>query len=219
VTVQALRDRGNPSVKTMAVRLRSFPRRPRVVSRFALAATIVFVAACAARPPRRAVAEAVPAVPQRLHAEVRDSSVDALPDYRVLVTPDIVLALVDVGADEIVFRLRHRPGSFDSSITRLTIELDTDQNASTGLESIEYSVFVYPAGAKGADVARATNTGHTVVATVPVSFVTDGCDLAIPRSLLGNEDGRFDFRVKVYAQPALPLILDVLPDTGLVRIE
>jgi hypothetical protein len=179
---------------------------------------MVSVAACGARPPRAAISDAVPTVPQ-IHAEIRDSSVDALPDYRVLVTPDIILAIVDIGADEIVFRLRHRPDSFDPSITRHTIELDTDQNASTGLENIEYSVFVYPAGGKGAEVARAANTGHTVVATIPVSFVTDGCDVAIPRSLLKDEDGRFDFRVKLYAEPALPLVLDVLPDRGLVRIQ
>ena len=144
---------------------------------------------------------------------------DALPDYRILVTPDLVLAVVDVSADEIVFRLRHRPGSFESAITRFTIDLDTDQNASTGSDGIEYHVFVFPAGGKGADVARTTSTSYAVVGTVPVSFVEEGCDVAIPRSLLKDENGRFDFRVRVYAQPALPLVLDVLPDNGLVRIE
>jgi hypothetical protein len=43
--------------------------------------------------------------------------------------------------------------------------------------------------------------------------------VAIPRSLVGGEDGRFDFRVRVYAQPTSSLVLDVLPDNGLVRIE
>jgi hypothetical protein len=145
--------------------------------------------------------------------------VDALPDYRVLVSPDLILAVVDVGADDVVFRLRHRPGSFEPSITRFTVDLDTDQNASTGSEGVEYSVFIFPDGGKGADVARTSSTGHTVVGTVPVSFVTDGCDVAIPRSLVGGEDGRFDFRVRVYAQPTSSLVLDVLPDNGLVRIE
>ena len=183
-----------------------------------LVAAIVSVAACGARSPRPAVSEIAPTVPRQIHAEIRDSSVDALPDYRVPVSPDITFAIVDVGVDEIVFRLRHRQDSFDASITRFTIELDTDRNASTGSEGIEYSVLIFPAGGKGADVAR-TSAGSTVLGTVPVSFVTDGCDVAIPRSLLRDDDGRFDFRVKVYAQPALPLVLDVLPDTGLVRIE
>jgi hypothetical protein len=179
----------------------------------------VCLAACSARSPRPAESEISPAVPRQIHAEIRDSSVDALPDYRVLVSPDLVFAIVDVGADEVVFRLRHRLDSYEPSITRFTIDLDTDQNASTGLEGIEYSVFVFPAGGKGADVTRTTTRGNTVVGTVPVRFVTDGCDVAIPRSLLGDDDGRFDFRVRVYAEPAMPLVLDVLPDSGLVRIQ
>lgn len=184
-----------------------------------LVAAIVSLAACSARPPRTPAPAIASPIPRQIHAEIRDSSVDALPDYRVPVSPDITFAIVDVGADEIVFRLRHRPDSFESSLTRFTIDVDTDQNASTGSEGIEYQVFVFPAGGKGADVARTTSTSDTVAGTVPVSFVSDGCDLAIPRSLLGDEDGRFDFRVKVYSEPALPLVLDVLPDNGLVRIQ
>ncbi len=178
----------------------------------------MFLVGCSARPPR-AVSSNAPAAPRPIHAEIRDSSVDALPDYRVLVSPDIILAVVDVSADEIVFRLRHREGSFDSSITRFTIDLDIDRNASTGLEGIEYHVFVFPAGGKGADVAQTTRTSYSVIGMVPVTFDTDGCVVAIPRSFLKDEDGRFDFRVKVYAEPALPILLDVLPDNGLTRIE
>ena len=184
-----------------------------------LIAILVLAAACSARPPRSAIPAAAPVAPRQGHAEVRDSSVDALPDNRVLVSPDLVLAIVDVGPDEVVFRLRHRPGSFDAGTTRFAIDLDIDQNSSTGSEGIEYHVFVFPAGGKGADVARTTATGYTVVGTVPVSFVDDGCDVAVPRSFLGSDDGRFDFRVRVYSQPALPLVLDVLPDLGFVRIE
>jgi hypothetical protein len=200
-------------------RANSFGNTGRLVWRSAIATTILSLAACGARSPRPAASGIAPAVPRQTHAEIRDSSVDALPDYRVLVSPDLVLAIVDVSADEVVFRLRHRPGSFEPSITRFTIDLDTDQNASTGSDGIEYHVFVFPAGGKGADVAQTRGTNYTVLGTVPVSFVDDGCDVAIPRSLLRDEDGRFDFRVRIYAQPALPLVLDVLPDNGLVRIE
>jgi hypothetical protein len=180
-------------------------------------ALTVMVAACAARSSRPVIPATVPATPG--HVEFRDSSVDALPDSRVPVSPDIVLAIVDVNRDEVVFRLRHRPGSFDPMTTRFAIDLDIDQNASTGSEGVEYHVFVFPAGGKGADVARATSTAYTVVATVPVTFVADGVDVAVPRSLLGSDDGRFDFRVRVYSQQALPLVLDVLPDRGFVRIQ
>jgi len=182
-------------------------------------ATLVSAGACAARSTRPSVLAIAPTALRQMHAEVRDSSVDALPDYRVPVSPDIVLAIIDVGPDEVVFRLRHRPGSFDSATTRFAIDLDTDQNASTGSEGIEYHVFVFRGGGKGADVARTTSAGDTVAGTVAVSFVDDGCDVAVPLSLLGSDDGRFDVRVRVYAQPALPLVLDVLPDVGFVRLE
>ena len=182
-------------------------------------ATLVSAGACADRSPRSNVPSIVPTAPRPIHAEVRDSSVDALPDNRVPVSPDIVLATVDVGPEDVVFRLRHRPGSFDPMTTRFAIDLDTDQNASTGSAGIEYHVFIFPAAGKGADVARTTSTGYTVVGTVPVSVVADGCDVAVPLSLLGSDDGRFDFRVRVLSQPALPLVIDVLPDIGFVRIE
>ena len=182
-------------------------------------ATLVSAGACATGSRRPSIPATVPTGPRQIHAEVRDSSVDALPDYRVPVSPDIVLAIVDVGHDEVVFRLRHRPGSFDPATTRFAIDLDTDQNASTGSAGIEYNVFVFAADGRGADVARTMANGYAVVGTVPVSFVVDGCDVAVPLSLLGSDDGRFDFRVQVYAQPALPLVLDVLPDIGFVRIE
>ena len=200
-------------------RTHSFRNTWQLVRRSAIAAAIVSLAACVARSPQSGGSELAPTVPRRIHAEIRDSSVDALPDYRILVSPDLVLAVIDVGADEVVFRLRHRPGSFEPSLTRFTIDLDIDQNASTGSDGIEYHVFVFPAGGKGADVAQTRGANYIVIGTVPVSFVDDGCDVAIPRSLLSDEDGRFDFRVRVYAQPALSLVLDVLPDNGLVRIE
>ena len=172
--------------------------------------------ACGPRPPR----SGIPATaPRQTHVEVRDSSVDALPDSRVAVAPDIVLAIVDIGADTVAFKLRHRPGSFDPATTRFAIDLDIDQNASTGTGGIEYSVFIFPAGGRGADVVETSTAGATVVGMVPVNFVSDGCDVVIPLSLLGHDDGRFDFRVRVYAQPALPAVVDSLPDVGLVRIE
>lgn len=183
-------------------------------------AAALLAATCSARSPRSTLpATTTSTAPRQTHIEIRDSSVDALPDQRIPVSPDLVFAIVDIHADEVIFRLRHRPGSFDAAITRVAIDLDIDQNASTGAAGIEYRVLIFPAGGKGADVARATSAGDAVVGTVPVSFVDDGCDVAVPLSLIGNDDSRFDFRVRVYAEPALPLVIDVLPDNGLVRID
>ena len=183
-----------------------------------IVAVVLLMAACGARSPQSSPAATAP-VPRGLHAEIRDTSVDALPDYRIPVSPDLVFAIVDVTADAITFGLRLRPGSFDAAATRFAIDLDIDQNAATGSAGIEYSVTVFPSGGKGADVAQTSSTGPAVLATVPVRFIEDGCDVVIPRSLLGKDDGRFDFRVQVYAQPAFPTVIDVIPDVGLVRIE
>ena len=180
--------------------------------------TALLATACGAGSSHPGIPVANPTNLRPTHVEIRDSSVDALPDYRIPVSPDLVFAIIDISAEEVRFELRLRPGSFDAAATRFTIELDIDQDAATGLAGIEYSVNVFPAGGQGADVARTTSTGSTVLATVPVRFTDDGCEVAIPRSLFGNDDGRFDFRVQVYAQPA-SIVIDVLPDVGFVRLE
>ena len=153
------------------------------------------------------------------HIEVRDSSVDALPDVRVPVSPDLVLAVVDVAATDVAFKFRFRPGSFEPSAARLSVELDIDQNAASGAMGIEYQVNVFPAGGRGAVVLRPVDTAVAIVGTGPVSFVDDGCDVTIPRRLLGGGGARFDFRVHVYAEAALSTVLDLLPDIGMVRVQ
>jgi hypothetical protein len=189
-----------------------------LIGRTAVVVFALSAAACGSRlatPP--SLSSSVASAPTAI--EVRDSSVDALPDPRVPTSPDIVLAAVEIRAGEVVFRLRHRPGTFDPATTRFAIDLDTDQNGSTGTSGVEYYVFVFPAGGRGADVARTPATNDPIVVTVPVTFVADGCDVAVPIAALGNDDGRFDFRVRVYAQPALPSVLDVLPDVGFARVN
>ena len=130
-----------------------------------------------------------------------------------------MFAIIDVDGADVVFRFRYRPGTFDSATTRMAIDLDTDQNAASGAAGVEYHVFVFPAGGRGADVARTTGETSTVVGTVAVSFVDDGCDVTVPLALLGGDDGRVDFRVRVYAQQALPAVLDALPDIGFARVQ
>ena len=179
-------------------------------------AALATLTACGAR----AAAPGLPASsPAQTPVEVRDSSVDSLPDSRIPTSPDLVLAIVDVRGGDVVFGLRHRPGTFDPTNTRFAIDLDIDQNGSTGTSGVEYHVFIFPAGAQRADVARTGTTGYAIVGTVPVSFIADGCDVAVPLSVLGNDDGRFDFRVRVYAEPALPLVIDSLPDIGFARVR
>jgi hypothetical protein len=157
--------------------------------------------------------------------EIRDSSVDALPDVRVPVSPDLVFAIVDARGANLTFRFRFRPGSFDRSTTRLEVDLDIDQNPATGTAGVEYQLIVAPAR-DHADVVQTikpsltgTRTSAVLVGTVLVSSDADGCEVNIPRRLLGDDDGRFDFRVRVFADPLTTTVLDVLPDVGFVRLQ
>ena len=135
-----------------------------------------------------------------------------------------MLAAVDVGTADVAFKFRFRPDSFDPATTRVVVDLDIDQNAATGTGGVEYQVFVDPATGR-ADVVQpikpaVTAPGLTEVldGTVLVSCVADGCDVTVPRRLL-NDDGRFDFRVRVFAGPLTTTVLDVLPDIGFVRLQ
>ena len=177
-----------------------------------------------------------PAAPGLVHAEIRDTSVDALPHVSIPVSPDLVLAVVDVGNADVAFKFRFRPGSFDPSTTRIVVDLDIDQNAASGTAGIEYQVFVVPARGQ-ADVVQTLKPSvsagggaipDVVAGIVPVSCVEDGCDVTIPRRLLGDDDGRFDFRVRIYVEPAqlaspirvgAKTVIDVLPDIGMVRVQ
>ena len=167
-----------------------------------------------------------PAAPGLVHAEIRDTSVDALPVVSVPVSPDLVLAVVDVGPADVAFKFRFRPGSFEPSTTTVVVDLDIDQNAASGTAGIEYQVFVVPVRSQAhvvqtiKPIASASGTIPGVLnGVVPVGCVADGCDVTIPRRLLGDDDGRFDFRVRVYAEPAQTTVIDLLPDIGMVRVQ
>jgi hypothetical protein len=180
----------------------------------------LFLAVAFAIVAQEAWAQARPTATGALHAEIRDTSVDALPDARVPVSPDLVLAVVDVGTADVAFKFRFRPGSFDPSTTRLAVDLDLDQNSASGTAGVECSVFVHPARGQ-ADVMRNIRPDAPPAGggTIPVGCAADGCDVNIPRVLLGDDDGRFNFRVRVFSEPAQTTVIDVLPDIGMVRME
>jgi len=112
-----------------------------------------------------------------LHAEVSDRTGDAVPDPGVPVSPDLVHGTVDVSAGNITIAVQFAPGTFDRSTSRLTIELDTDQSASTGLRTadglgVEYALDVF-APANQASILKAV-THRRVHPDRPVLH-TDGC--------------------------------------------
>ena len=150
-----------------------------------------------------------------LHVEVTDPTGDAPTSAVVPNPPDLVRAVVDVDRGDITFAIRFAPG-WDQATTFLTIDLDVDQNAGTGVPGaglgVEYEFA--PSG-----VVRFDGMTATVVGTPAVAILADGMNLTAPLSLLGGDDGRMDFRVRVHhsLQPAF----DFLPDVNLApgRVE
>jgi hypothetical protein len=165
-----------------------------------------------------------------LHSEVTDPSGDAAPDPSVAVSPDLTGGTVDVSAGNITFTVRFGPGTLDRSTSRLTVELDTDRNTSTGIRTdglgVEYAIDMWPPTAQagilkampGASCA-ALDPCYVPAGTAPLSVVGDSMAVSIPLSLLGTADGRLNFRVFAYASRAggagPTITADVMPNIGL----
>ena len=166
--------------------------------------------------------------PDVFHAEVSDPVGDALPDPSDRTSPDLVQGTIDVSNGTITVAIRLAPGVFDRSTSRLTVQLDTDLNASTGIRAgnlgVDYAIDLFaPAGQ--AFVLKAVPTGSCTAAdpcyvqasTAPVSVTTDGMTVTLPLSAIGSSDGRLLFRVLSYlSMPGLsPAIDDAMPDMAL----
>ena len=164
-----------------------------------------------------------------LHAEVTDQSGDALPDPSVRVSPDLAGGTVDVSAGTIAFTIRFAPGTLDRSTSRLTVELDTDQNASTGIRTIglgvEYVLDLWATTTQASILKAMAGTScaaldpcYVPAGVAPLSIVGDTMAVSMPLSLLGSADGRVNFRVIAYASPSgtgPTVTADVMPDNAL----
>jgi hypothetical protein len=168
--------------------------------------------------------------PAALHAEIGDPVGDALADPSARVSPDLTHATIDVANGSITVAIRFAPAAFDPATARVTVQLDTDQNPSTGIRQangmgVEY-VIDMPAFSSQANVLKAVpNAACTTIdpcyvpaGTVPLSVSSDGMTAAVPLPLLGNADGRMMFRVIAYV--SLPGVAsaytdDAMPDMTL----
>jgi hypothetical protein len=119
----------------------------------------------------------------------------------------------------------------DPSTSRLTIDLDTDQNPSTGLRGVnglgvEYALDMSaPTGqvnilkAIPTGACTATDPCYVQVGVASLSIVADGLAVTLPVTMLGATDGRVNFRVFTYASRAgevgSTITSDVMPDLSL----
>jgi len=163
------------------------------------------------------------------HGEVTDPIGDTIADPRLLVPPDLVHATADVAAGNITFVIQFASGTFNRQTTRVSVLLDTDQNASTGIRQLDgmgadYSIDL-DAGTGQAAVTKADPVAcaahlscfNPIGGLVPITFVQDGMQVTVSLSLLGSSDGRMSFQLSSYVlvAPVTAVVFDFMPDTNL----
>jgi hypothetical protein len=163
------------------------------------------------------------------HAEVTDPAGDAVASAGVLKPPDLVHGTVDVSGGTITFNIQFASGTFDRQSTRATIELDTDQNAATGIMGaagvgIDYTLDMW-APTNQATIQQATPTTcaagglcYSGIGGAPLAFGTDSMAVTVSLATLGNASGRMNYRVFAYASPqgtAPTIVADVMPNINL----
>ena len=163
-----------------------------------------------------------------LHGEVSDPAGDAQSDARVRIAPDLIRATADVASGNLTLVIQFASGAFDRQTTRVSVLLDADLNASTGIaqrQGIGADYGIDLAAANGlANVTKADPAGcaaqlscFTVVGSAPITIATDSLQVTVPLSLLGNSDGRMAFAMSSYVlvAAATAVVFDFMPDANL----
>jgi hypothetical protein len=112
----------------------------------------------------------------------------------------------------ITFTIQFAPGTLNPQSTRVSVELDTDQSASTGNGvagplGVDYALDLY--ASSQTTISRATpstcSTGgpcYTTVGTASLTLGMDTMTATVPLATLGNASGRINFRVGTYVFPS-----------------
>ena len=139
----------------------------------------------------------------------------------------------------VTFSARFDAGGFDSSVAQVAFSLDTDQDVSTGHPGVtadgntdgdllgsDYLVWM-GGGDPTAQVLVVTGF-NTVsnVGTASTTILSDGFDTVVPLSLLGSDDGLFNFKATSSqctssgAGPACANfgVIDIATDEGLAPV-
>ena len=173
--------------------------------RLAIGATMVLLTACSSNSPT------APSL-NTFHAEVIDPIGDAVGPPGVSSPPDVVHGAVDVTSGNLTLIIQFAPGTLNAQSTRVTVELDTDQDASTGNRvagplGIDYVLDLY--AASQTTVSRATpstcssgNQCYAAVGTASLSLGSDTMTVMVPLTTLGNASGRMSLRVGTYVFPS-----------------
>src|SRR4029079_2089723 len=137
--------------------------------------------------------------------------------------PDLIHGTLDVGGGKLTVTVRFAPGTVSSSSV-VTILLDTDQNPATGFNDtgygIDYGVSLYASTAAFIQKANPSSCAgggncYTPVGTASIRLGADTMSTTIPLSMLGNADGRLNYRVFAGAPASQTMTTDVMPDLAL----
>ncbi len=147
---------------------------------------------------------------------------------------DLVFTRGEIIGDNVKFTIGLATGTLDVDTTTLQLALDLDHNAATGNPGTDAGCvgdngimgleFIVNFGSTfyGNSAVVAQHTGgcnnYADVATIGgVTFVTDGVEILIPLSVLGNDDGRMNFKVissEYLGNAAWSSIRDRITDAG-----
>lgn len=169
-----------------------------------------------------------------MFATVTDPSGDAGSDPRAPISPDLISASASVQGRFLNLSVRLANETFNSQTSMVTLVLDTDQNINTGYPGIdaahndssiigaEYNIEMGSTchQNKVAIYQWDPNTQWWILIAnnITVTFQTDGIDAAIPLDLLGNDDGKMDFKALVQYEISNCVwtgILDYITSIGL----
>src|SRR5262245_14333562 len=162
--------------------------------------------------------------PRALRADVTDRAGDASAFAGVAVPPDLFSASVEITQGNLMLiSVRCNAGTFDPATTSIQFDLDVDQDPGTGdpFEGLGLEYIIDMGSSFYAAQARVSRfvagTQYETVGTVPVSVISNGIDVGVPLSLIGNDDGRMKFRVFAtyyLGRSGFSTILDYMPDRG-----
>ncbi len=155
--------------------------------------------------------------PEFLVGQLRDPAGDATPNPALPRSPDLVSTSVSRIGNTLLFRIRFAPLSFNQTATAITLFLDTDRNASTGLPGLtsdcgldsaimgsEYLVTAQNNRGQIYNYAGSCNT-FTLGPAANVVNVVNGFDVTVPLASIGGDDGELNFKVATYSELPPPL--------------
>jgi hypothetical protein len=167
-----------------------------------------------------------------LHVDVTDPVGDTAVDGRVAIPPDLARATVDVSAGTVTFVIQFAAGTLDRQTTRVTVLLDVDRNASTGISQgnglgADFGLDLFAATGQGvitkADpiACAAGQSCFTPVSSVSIVVGTDSMQVVVPLTMLGGTDGRMCFQINSYVLFGVgsAVIFDFMPNSGVLCLE